>query len=366
MVGDVLVLGGGLAGASAALQLARAGWPVQLIERTEGAHHKVCGEFLSVEAQGDLRRIGLEPMELGAVPVDRVRIVRGRRKIECPLPFTALGVSRSSLDEALIERACKSGAEVRRGVKVLEVSSGEVNTSAGAITGRAIVLASGKHDVRGLPRQLQEGAADYVGFKMHWAIPAKADAAIGNAVELVSFAGGYVGLQRVAPRVMNLCAIIRRDVLENGGGVWQNLLREFSRDEHLACRLDGAQPLFERPLTIARLPYGFVHQPDKDMPGLFRVGDQAALTAPLTGDGMAIALRSAALASGCMIAGGSPQEYSRKLRDAVVPQVHRAMLLHKAANSPSLLQVSMAVLGLRPNLLGKLAAMTRLNEARAT
>src|SRR3546814_6034100 len=65
VVSEVLVLGGGLAGASAALELAQARIPVRLLERETGPRHKVCGEFLSVEAQRDLQRLGLDPAALG-------------------------------------------------------------------------------------------------------------------------------------------------------------------------------------------------------------------------------------------------------------------------------------------------------------
>jgi menaquinone-9 beta-reductase len=47
---EAIVVGGGLAGAAFAITLARQGRPVIVLEKTTGAHHKVCGEFLSAEA----------------------------------------------------------------------------------------------------------------------------------------------------------------------------------------------------------------------------------------------------------------------------------------------------------------------------
>ena len=48
---EAIVVGGGLAGSAFAIELARQGRAVIVLEKTTGAHHKVCGEFLSAEAQ---------------------------------------------------------------------------------------------------------------------------------------------------------------------------------------------------------------------------------------------------------------------------------------------------------------------------
>ncbi|TCU57369.1 flavin-dependent dehydrogenase [Novosphingobium sp. PhB57] len=358
---EVAVLGGGPAGASAALRLARAGARVQLFERQAGPHHKVCGEFLSVEAQRDLRDMAFEPLRLGAVAIDRVRLVNGRSSAESRLPFTGLGVSRLLLDEALLEAAEAAGAEVRRGVKVIGLDAAGMDTSAGRFDAPARFLATGKHDIRGAGREpAGGGSSGYVGFKMHWRITPEQDAALGNAVELVFVEGGYLGLQRVAARVMNFCVLVRKDRF---GGSWSALLAELGRDEHVARRLDGASELFERPCSIAGLPYGYVHRPSEDRDGLFRLGDQAVLTAPLTGDGMAIALRSAALAVEAWLAGLSSADYTRRLRREVAPQVRKAMALHRVTGLPIAARLASGLLGLWPPLLGRLAAATRLRES---
>ena len=62
----VIAVGGGLAGAAFALDLARNGRRVIVLERTRGPHHKVCGEFVSEEGQGVLSSFGLDVGALGA------------------------------------------------------------------------------------------------------------------------------------------------------------------------------------------------------------------------------------------------------------------------------------------------------------
>ena len=87
---EAVVVGGGLAGSGAAIQLARAGRDVVLIEREAQAQHKVCGEFLSREALRYLELLGIDVAGLGAVPIDAVRLA-GRSDVnEATLPFLAM------------------------------------------------------------------------------------------------------------------------------------------------------------------------------------------------------------------------------------------------------------------------------------
>src|SRR5258706_16026374 len=109
-----LVIGGGIAGAALAAHLAQAGRSVLLIERRDGAHHKVCGEFVSGEAALYLRDLEIDLAALGAVRMRAVRVCAGRRVAIAPLPFPAFSISRRLLDEALLRTAADSGAEIRR------------------------------------------------------------------------------------------------------------------------------------------------------------------------------------------------------------------------------------------------------------
>lgn len=365
MVAETLVLGGGLAGGAAALLLARAGEAVRLIEREREPHDKICGEFLSIEAQHDLLRLGIDPAALGAVPVDRVRVSHGRHTVEAPLPFTALGLSRKVLDEALLEAAARAGARIERGVRVGSAAGRTVATSMGELAGDRILLATGKHDLRGVRRAEPATRSGYVGFKMHWRIAAATAASLAGVIELVLLRGGYAGLQLVAPDVLNLCLIIRRERLLAGGGNWDALLAELLREPALARRLGDAQALLRQPLTIANLPYGYVCDPQAGPQGhLFRLGDQVAMTASLTGDGMAVALRSAFLAAESLQAGASPAAYHERIGRLAAGQVRRAMLLQRMTEAPLALLAGSAVLRLWPRLLTVLADATRLPRWR--
>lgn len=357
---EAVIVGGGLAGGTAAVLLAREGRRVRLLERDAEPRHKMCGEFLSIEARRDLTRAGLDTARLGAIPIDRMRLLAGRRAIEAELPFVAHGISRKVLDEALLELAARSGALIERGVRVSGVEGHQIPTSAGPCSADRILLATGKHDLRGARRAEPASRGGYVGFKMHWRVsPADQD----HAIDLVLFDGGYAGLQPVAADRLNLCLIVRRERLAAAGGRWEGLLAELMREPGIARRIGEAEPLFAQPLTIANLPYGYVCKPDPAAPAhLYRLGDQAAMTASLTGDGMALAVRSAHVVASALLAGQSAQAYHARISAMVSRQVQRAMWLQRATELPLVQQAGFQVLKLWPKLLAALATATRLPD----
>ena len=56
---DTIIIGAGLAGCSAAIQLASSGIRVLLLEQSRYPVHKLCGEFLSVEVMETFDRLGI-------------------------------------------------------------------------------------------------------------------------------------------------------------------------------------------------------------------------------------------------------------------------------------------------------------------
>jgi menaquinone-9 beta-reductase len=155
---ETVIVGGGPAGSATASGLAALGREVVLIERTAKPHHKVCGEFLSVETQTQLQRLGVDPSSLGAVPVEQVALYSSSRSVTSALPFRALSLSRYRLDNALLHCAQNSGARLKRNVAVKSVIA---MTPAGAgwnvlcddgetIYCRHLVLATGKLGLRGV------------------------------------------------------------------------------------------------------------------------------------------------------------------------------------------------------------------------
>jgi flavin-dependent dehydrogenase len=358
----ILVVGGGPAGAACAIGLAQAGRAVMLIERETAAIDKVCGEFVSAETQIYLTRLGLPTAALGGHEISMLRLVHAERTITAPLPFAGVGLRRRGLDEALLALAVKNGVQVRRGQAVRRIqTSGGISVEAGdeVLRPDLLVLASGKHEIRGAMRPAR--ASRFVGLKSYFALTAAQHAALANHVELILFRGGYAGLQMVEGGLANLSLLVDKAEARNK---WPALLASLQRaTPHLALRLDQAIDQLPNPLAIAGMPFGFIHGPQEDdPPNLFRLGDQAAVIQSFTGDGLAIALHSAALAVSRIIAGERPQAYYKQLRADIGGQILRAAMLHRALTTPLLGPTLLAGAALWPATLTRAAAWTRVPD----
>jgi menaquinone-9 beta-reductase len=334
---ECLVIGGGPAGAMAAMRLAEAGREVVLLEKERAAHHKVCGEFLSSEATRYLRAAGVDPLQLGAAQLLQLRLAAGEHCVETELPFRALSLSRKVLDAALMAKAEDSGCLVQRGVTVQRLAREGDGWRAdladgGWVKAQSVFLATGKHDLRGWKREAGSAGtqSDFVGFKLHWRVTPEARDALRDVMELFLFRGGYGGLSLVERDAANLCLVVRRAVLTAAGGWTGLLLRICARNRQLRRRLDGAQPMWERPLAVGWIPYGFLARArGRKCDGEWRLGDQAAVIPSFTGDGMAIAMHSGARAAEMYLAGCSVEEYQRRLAG----ELQRGMRLACAVSS---------------------------------
>jgi flavin-dependent dehydrogenase len=329
-----VVIGGGPAGAAAASVLAGAGREVLLLERNARAADKVCGDFLSAGAVRHLAALGLDPTSLGAEKIGSLRLVHGDRVAETPLPFAALGLSRSALDEALLRQAGANGAVILRGRAVRAISGMEIEADgSGLLQAGAVFLATGKHELRGARRSAAAG--NLIGFKTYFRLTPAELAALRARVDLVLFKGGYAGLQPVEGGRATLCLLVSRARFAQEGATWDGLLEALlAESPHLARRLAGADRCLERPLAIAGLPFGFLHAQDRGDPRLrFRLGDQAGVIPSLAGDGVAIALRSGRLAASLHLAGQGAHAYHRRLRADIVRPVGLAMAAHWACRT---------------------------------
>jgi flavin-dependent dehydrogenase len=345
------------------LRLACAGREVTLLERERAAHHKVCGEFLSREAVELLSQAGVDPLDLGAEKIRSVRLASKRQVVEAALPFTALSLSRCVLDEAMLARAARAGCMIKRGAYVenLETSNGlwQARLRSGeSWFAPTVFLASGKHDLRGLERG-PGPHGDLVGFKLHWRLSPKQTEELRGFIELFLFSGGYGGLSLVENGIANFCLVVRRTVLRGKGG-WTELLGAIQSEiPHIAQRLSGATALWECPLAVSSIPYGYLAGRPR---GLWCVGDQAAVIASFTGDGMSIALHSATLAAQMCAAGASAERYHETLDAHLSGGMRLATTLSRAMVTVAGRRLAPIVLSFFPGAMNWIAKSTRISE----
>ncbi|HZR55915.1 MAG TPA: NAD(P)/FAD-dependent oxidoreductase [Terriglobales bacterium] len=298
---DLVVIGAGPAGASAAISAAQTGARVLLLERGRFPRHKVCGEFVSAESLGLLSN-SLAPEHKrsldDAIRIPRTRIFLDGRTVQASIDPPAASFARFDLDIALWQSAEKLGVDARSQVTVNKLDQRTdgmfvVNTSAGEFEAKALVNATGRwSNLTAKPPDNDGTGVKWLGVKGHFSEPSPA-----NSVDLYFFEGGYCGVQPVdlanpatrGARV-NACAMIRADVASSLAEVFAKhpALRERSQDwKSLSDPVSTSPLIFRNP------------QPVRD--GVLMAGDAAAFVDPFVGDGISLALRSGGLAAECLV-----------------------------------------------------------------
>lgn len=370
---QVLVVGGGPAGAMAGLTLARAGVDCRLLERDRESSDKPCGDFLSAEAVARLTALDFPWTAAQASPVRKLRLEGRGRSATVPLPFEGRSVRRAFLDRWLLQAAAQAGAQVELGVQVRSVAVAadgafELATSAGQRFGRALVLANGKHGLGQFHLRRGDGRA-LLGWKMNFhRLGPGVSEALRETLCLFSFSGGYGGISRVADDVATVALLVQAPVF-----VQQRdrdplvLLTTLAGEVPLLDRLlSASEPVWERPKTVANLPYG--HCERRGEGGLFPVGDQFAVLPSFTGTGIAFAMASGACAARHIVRMPSPTatgDYVAEAARMARSVLRNGMPLHRLLQHPAFTSVATRSLGVLPYVVGVLAKRTRLAEPAA-
>jgi flavin-dependent dehydrogenase len=352
-----LIVGGGPAGSAAAIGLARAGVEAELIERSEGPHDTVCGGFLGWDALAAMERLGLDPAVLGARPIRRLRLISARRRIEVALPRPAAGLSRRTLDEALLALAGQSGARIRRGdtVRAADLGARRVRLDDEEVEAEALIVATGKHELRGAARPVDISARP-LGLRTALTATSSLAGALDEVIELHLYDGGYAGLLLQEDGSANLCLSASRERLKQAGGVEPLVARLAEELPALADRLAEGQS--GEWSAVSGVPYGWraVGTPEC----VYRVGDQASVIASLAGDGIAIALESGAAAARAIAAGTSAGDFQRDWARRARQPLGLAEALRQSAEHKVARRAMMGLLGWFPSLAAMAARLTRI------
>ncbi|HEX6223876.1 MAG TPA: NAD(P)/FAD-dependent oxidoreductase [Chryseolinea sp.] len=307
---QVIVVGGGISGLVTAIQLVRAGIHCSLIEKRNYPFHRVCGEYISNETIPFLKATNLFPEAQNPPVINRFHLssVRGKNVI-LPLDLGGFGISRYTFDHFLYKCALNEGVNFFLKEEVEKISFDDqrfyVMTKSRQLEADIVVGAFGKRskiDIE-LGRTFIKKRSPYVGVKYH----IKTDHA-NDLIALHNFSGGYCGISNVEDGKTNLCYLTHRENIRRFKSIREMEQAVLFENPFLKNIFANSQFLFEKPETINEISFE-TKLPVEDH--ILMTGDAAGMITPLCGNGMAMAIHSAKIASDLIIKFARQNKFSR-------------------------------------------------------
>ena len=292
---DVIIVGGGLAGLTAALHLRKENYNVILFESREYPNHKVCGEYISNEVVPYLEFLGVSLPKTCGLNKLLVSTAKGKT-LRSKLPLGGLGISRYTFDHLLYKKALTLDTTVLH-EQVTNISYDKdefkVSTESGKkFKGKIVIGAYGKRG--SLDKQLKRDfiykKSPWLGVKAHY----KMDSFPDDLVAIHNFRGGYGGLSKIESGSVNFCYLVNYNSFKEEGDMVSFEHNVIRKNPFLNSFLQGAKMLFDRPLAIGQISF-CKKKPVENH--ILMCGDTAGLIHPLCGNGMAMAIHSAKIAS---------------------------------------------------------------------
>jgi len=199
-----------------------------------------------------------------------------------------------------------------------------------------------------------------VGFKLQLRVTPDSLGRLEDVVQLVTFNGGYIGACIVEDRLVTLCWVLHRALLQRIGTSWPEQAKYFvQQSEILGALLHEAKPQWEKPVAVAGIPYGYLRR-SPIASNVFPLGDQLAVIPSFTGDGMSIALYSGIAAAQAVLAGRSATQFQAQIVGRLRTQFRWAGLVNVLFEVRRLHGFSVKLAAALPNLVTWLAQSTRL------
>jgi menaquinone-9 beta-reductase len=363
---DIAVIGGGIAGSTAAGLLAQHGLRVILLEKGDYPRQKVCGEFLSPEGVDVLQRLGVWPQLNRHTPprIHSLTLTAETRETRQRLPLPGWGVSRWVLDHALWEHVGRLGVATRERCVAQQIEGDpgrgfsltvrQAGLPLAPVKARVVLCATGRQwQARAQRRTPDKGVEPrFVGIKAHFrGVP------LEGHVELHTFRHGYCGLVEVTGDVSNLCCWVEAAAFRRAGGTPPRaLVCALTQNLPLRVRLQMAEQVGTHWITTSCAHRRTATPVTED---IWNIGDRAAMVAPFTGDGMGMGLRAAELAATILPMAfrrelswdQASTEYARRWRQEFRPCLRWGRRLEGILLQPRLASLACLALNWMPSLM---------------
>ncbi|KPM33393.1 FAD dependent oxidoreductase [Croceitalea dokdonensis DOKDO 023] len=298
---DVCIIGGGLAGLSASLHLNKLGFSVVVVEKNSYPNHKVCGEYVSNEILPYLQWLGVDLDELPIAKIHNLKLsTKTGKYLETKLPLGGFGISRYAFDLMLYQKAKEQGVHFIRAVVTRvdfnQDQFGILMGQKGSIQAKHTIGAYGKRSNldKWLGRSFIQQKSPWLGVKCHYQYPGFPE----DLVALHHFDGGYGGLSKTEMGTVNFCYLATFKSFKKYRSIADYNAHVVGKNPFLGEFLSEAKPVFDAPLTISQISFQKKNAVENHM---LMCGDSAGLIHPLCGNGMAMAIHSAKIASECIL-----------------------------------------------------------------
>lgn len=300
---DVGIVGGGLAGLSLSILLAKKNYKIVLFEKEKYPFHRVCGEYISLESWKFIENLGFNLAQFNLPIIKKLIVSSPNGKcINADLDLGGFGISRFFIDNELKKIAIENGVNVLEETKVNDVVFNDekfvIKYKSKSVKCTIVAACFGKRSnldvkwTREFVKKKPGKLNNYIGVKYHIKTSSPTD-----TIALHNFKNGYCGISKVENDTHCLCYLTTAQNLKNNNSIKEMEQNILYKNPFLKNIFTGAEFLFKEPVTISQISFDRKTLVENHV---LMLGDAAGMITPLCGNGMSMALHSSKIASACI------------------------------------------------------------------